>query len=132
MSQRDLAAELRAARIPAPAEVRERVRAIAATDTTARPPRFTWRRALIVALPVAAAVAATIVVTRPAHRGTALEGGPAVIQRATLRAADAKSAAGSTGPTAQAGPLPNGSTTIPVTPSRTRVQRYSATLALRV
>ena len=44
MSQRDLAAELRAARLTAPAEVRERVRRIAAHDDTVRPRRFTWRR----------------------------------------------------------------------------------------
>ena len=37
MSQRDLVAELRGARIAAPAELRERVRAIAAADTTAAP-----------------------------------------------------------------------------------------------
>ena len=71
MSQRDLATELRAARISAPAEVRERVRLIAASDTTSREPRFTWRRALVLALPVAAAVAATVVFTRPAHHTAA-------------------------------------------------------------
>ena len=64
MSQRDLVAELRGARIAAPADVRERVRLIAAAATPA-PRRFTWRRALVVALPVAAAVAASIVFTRP-------------------------------------------------------------------
>ena len=64
MSQRDLVAELQAARIAAPAEVRERVRAIAAHST---PPRrvFTWRRGLVVALPAAAAIVAAVVVTRP-------------------------------------------------------------------
>jgi hypothetical protein len=65
MSQRDLAAELRASRVPAPDDVRERVRLIAAGDTSTPSPRFTWRRAAIVALPVAAAVAAAIVFTRP-------------------------------------------------------------------
>src|SRR5437016_2596751 len=68
MSQRDLVAELRAARIEAPSAVRERVRLIAAADA-APPRRLTWRRALVVALPVAAAVAAAVVfTTRPAHR----------------------------------------------------------------
>jgi hypothetical protein len=66
MSQRDLTAELRGARITAPPELRERVRLIAAADTTPAP-RFTWRRALVVALPVAAAIAASIVFTRPDH-----------------------------------------------------------------
>ncbi|HEV7640207.1 MAG TPA: hypothetical protein VGO39_04950, partial [Gaiellaceae bacterium] len=68
MSQRDLAAELRGARITAPSELRQRVRLIAAADTTPTR-RFTWRRALVVALPVAAAIAASIVFTRPGdHR----------------------------------------------------------------
>jgi hypothetical protein len=64
MSQRDLTAELRGARITAPAELRDRVRLIAAADTTPTR-RLTWRRALVVALPVAAAIAAGIVFTRP-------------------------------------------------------------------
>jgi hypothetical protein len=66
MSQRDLVAELRAARVEAPAEVRERVRLIAAA-APAPSRRFTRRRALAVALPAAAAIAAAVVVTRPAH-----------------------------------------------------------------
>src|SRR6185437_364220 len=64
MSQRDLVAELRAAHVEAPPEVRERVRLIAAA-APAPPRRITWRRALVVAVPVAAAVAATVVFTRP-------------------------------------------------------------------
>ena len=48
MSQRDLVAELRGARIAAPAELRERVRSIAAGAPAPRR-RFTWRRALVVA-----------------------------------------------------------------------------------
>jgi hypothetical protein len=66
MSQRDLVAELRAARVEAPAEVRERVRLIAAA-APAPPRRFTWRRALVVTLPAAAAIAAAVVVTRPSQ-----------------------------------------------------------------
>src|SRR5581483_7412287 len=58
MSQRDLVAELRGARPAAPPEVRERVRLIAARATTPPTRRFTWRRALVVAVPAAAAVAA--------------------------------------------------------------------------
>lgn len=68
MPQRDLVAELRSGRTPAPAELRERVRLIAAADASPRPrlARLTVRRALAVAVPVAAAVAAaTIVLTRP-------------------------------------------------------------------
>ena len=73
MSQRDLVAELRAAHVEAPPEVRERVRLIAAA-APAPPRRITWRRALVVVVPVAAAIAATIVVTRPPkHEQTALD-----------------------------------------------------------
>jgi hypothetical protein len=71
MSQRDVVAELRKARIEAPPELHARVRLIAAA---AEPPRrrVTWRRALVVALPVAAAVAATAVfATRPTHEHSA-------------------------------------------------------------
>ena len=80
MSQRDLVAELRAARIEAPSEVRARVRLIAAADTTpVRRRAFTWRRALVVALPVAAAVAARSSSRgRPiAHRQQCPSSGPA-------------------------------------------------------
>jgi hypothetical protein len=130
MSQRDLAAELRAARIPAPPDLRGRIRAIAATDTRSREPRFTWRRALVVVLPVAAAVAAAIVVTRPAHNPTAVP-----VERAADRAAKlAPQAHGSAAQTfsTQSGTAPAPGVAIPVPPSRTRVQRYGATLALRV
>ncbi len=133
MSQRDLAAELRAARTNAPFEVRERVRSIAATDTTAREPRFTWRRALVVALPVAAAVAATIVFTRSAHHETTaldLQGStaqtmPALVPKTAKSLGREAQAHGAT-----AAGVPG--IAIPVPPSRTRVQRYGATLALRV
>jgi hypothetical protein len=88
MSQRDVLAELHEARVAAPSEVRERVRLIAAAAPA--PPRrgLTWRRALIVALPVAAAVAATVVLTRPSHQtphGKAVAES-AVAQPPTMRA----------------------------------------------
>jgi hypothetical protein len=117
MSQRDLVAELRAARIEAPPEVRARVRLIAAADTTSVQRRtFTWRRALVVALPVAAAVAAAIVITRPSHSPpTAVSverGGVATRSAATQQKSF--------------------STPVTPAPSTTRVQRYGAYLALRV
>jgi hypothetical protein len=114
MSQRDIVAELRAARINAPAEVRERVRLIAAEDTTPTR-RFTWRRALVVALPVAAAVAATIVVTRPTEQRTVVHG-----EAATVRSA-AKPGVGLQQKSFSA-----------ITPSPNRVQRVEATLSVRV
>jgi len=116
MSQRDLTAELRAARIDAPPELRERVRLIAAADTTPAPRRvFTWRRALVVALPVAAAVAATVVFTRPAHNPPTAAPG---VQRGAVL-----------GRAVPATPL---QATIAPAPSTTRVQRYGASLTLRV
>ena len=51
MSQRDLVAELRGARIVAPAHVREHVRQIVA-GAPAPPRRFTWRRTLVLAVAV--------------------------------------------------------------------------------
>src|SRR5262245_7480558 len=68
MSQRDLARALHEARPIAPSELRQRVRLIAAQS--AEPPRrrVTWRRALVVAIPVAAAViAAGVLGTRSTH-----------------------------------------------------------------
>ena len=67
MSQRDVLAELRAARIEAPPELRDRIRLVAAAGATPPHRRITWRRALVVALPVAAAVAAAVALTRPSH-----------------------------------------------------------------
>jgi hypothetical protein len=119
MSQRDLTAELRGARITAPTELRERVRLIAAADTT-RTPRFTWRRALVVGLPAAAAIAATVVFTRPADQPTTVHGGIATVQSAAKQA-ELKSAIGAAG-----------ARLAPITPTPGRVQQYEATLSLRV
>ena len=117
MSQRDLVAELRAAHVEAPPEVRERVRLIAAA-APAPPRRITWRRALVVVVPVAAAVAATIVFTRPAnHQRTALEHTPGALTIApNVGAATDKAAA-------KAFSVPS---------PKNRVQTYDATLSLRV
>jgi Domain of unknown function (DUF4349) len=67
MPQRDVLAELRAARTAAPDEVRERVLTLAAAAAPPKRTTFTWRRALVVCVPVAAAVAAAVVLTRPSH-----------------------------------------------------------------
>src|SRR4051794_25781845 len=118
MSQRDLVAELRAAHVAAPPEVRERVRLVAASAATP-PQRFTWRRALVVALPVAAAIAASIVFTRPsAHEPTAAKTYTAVLQ---ARAASPQRAVGAAG-----------TDELSVPAARNRVQQYGALLALRV
>ena len=116
MSQRDLAAELRAARVVAPNHVREQVRLIAAAAT---PPtrRFTWRRALVIAVPAAAAIAAAVIVTRPSHEHRAV---PLVLHGAlapTIRAQKSN-----------AGAVP---AAVPA-PSPSRAQRYGAFLSLRI
>jgi hypothetical protein len=126
MSQRDLTAELRGARITAPSELRERVRLIAAADTTPGS-RFTWRRALVVALPVAAAVAASIVFTRPSDHRAA---GEAV---RTLPAATLQSQAAKTFGAPTTGDSGRGAATKLAPPSTpNRVQTYGAFLALRL
>jgi Domain of unknown function (DUF4349) len=118
MSQRDVLAELRAARVEAPPELRARVRLIAGGAETPRRPRVTWRRALVVALPVAAALTAGVLVgTRPAHERTAQ---PPVYGPVTIQDKAAASAA----PRVQRGlavPSPKG-----------RVQRVEETLSLRL
>lgn len=119
MSQRDLVAELRAAHVEAPPEVRERVRLIAAA-APAPPRRITWRRAFVVAVPIAAAIAATVVFTRPTkHDQTALElarRGAVTLAPGVVRTAPSDSAAKA----------------LAVPAAKTRVQTYDATLSLRV
>jgi hypothetical protein len=129
VSQRDLTAELRAARVTAPREVRERVRLISAADTTPPRRRLTRRRALVVALPVAAAVAASIVIARPSHERSASRTLPEQTIRAEAAPAQRKAL------TQQHGAVAGSDTGAPLvapTPARGRAQRYGATLALRV
>jgi len=116
MSQRDLVAELRAAHVEAPPEVRERVRLVAA-GAPAPPRRVTWQRALVVVVPAAAAIAATIVFTRPAkqQQQTVLEANKPVRIQPSAGAATDRAAK------AFAVPSPTN-----------RVQKYEATLSLRV
>jgi hypothetical protein len=116
MSQRDLVAELRAAHVEAPPEVRERVRLVAA-GAPAPPRRITWRRALVVVVPVAAAIAATIVFTRPAKHPEVVRG----IEQTPARIAPKVGAA--TDRAAKAFSVPS---------AKNRVQTYDATLSLRV
>jgi Domain of unknown function (DUF4349) len=118
MSQRDLVAELQAARLTAPPELRERVRLIAA-DASEPPPRFTWRRALVVVLPVAAAIAATVVFTRPSHERTAVAT-ETLAAHGTVRAAVP---APTTGAATKEFTVPS---------DNGRVQQYGATLSLRI
>jgi Domain of unknown function (DUF4349) len=123
MSQRDLVAELRGSRIAAPAELRAHVRSIAASGAAAPAPRFTWRRALVVALPAAAAIAAVLVVTRPDNNQTAVSDAGT---QTTLRAEKSLAVP----PSAQSGSA--GATRLAPQTTPGRVQRYGAYLALRV
>jgi len=126
MSQRDLAAELRGARITAPSELRLRVRLIAAADATPTR-RFTWRRALVVALPVAAAVAATVVFTRPSNNHEVAT--QTLIRGAAVQPGSTKALGPVTGaPTDSAG----GAAKLAVPTAPGRVQVYGAYLALRL
>jgi hypothetical protein len=116
MSQRDVLTELRAARVSASPELRARVRMIAAQ---APPQRRLARRRLGLGLALAPALAAVIagavvLSTRSAHHGATVAHGEA--SRTLARPAE-KSAT-----QAQAAPAP----------TRNRVQRYGATLQLRV
>src|SRR5262245_51662161 len=77
MSQLDVIAELRAHRPVAPSELRERVRDLAANAPAPRR-RFTWRRALVVAIAVGSlAAVAGVVGTRDGGRKTSVEVGEA-------------------------------------------------------
>jgi len=127
MSQRDLTAELRAARSAAPPELRDRVRMIAASSEPPQPrftppSWFTLRRALVVAVPVAAAVAASIVFTLPSQKH---QQPTALSAQSTVGAARGKVQHGSAEPF---GAVPG---RVPA-PSATRAQRYGASLTLRL
>jgi hypothetical protein len=129
MSQRDLTAELRGARLTAPRELRERVRLIAAADTTAAR-RFTWRRALVIALPVAAAIAASIVFTRPSdNHAIATQTAIRSLARPEQHGA-AKSLAPVPKATDSAGGAGAAQLAVPSAPNR--VQTYGAFLGLRL
>jgi hypothetical protein len=130
MSQRDLAAELRGTRITAPSELRERVRLIAAADTSPTR-RFTWRRALVVALPVAAAIAATVVFTRPGNNHAVAT--QTVIRSAIAHPPESAKTLGPIGaPTTMDSAGAGGAAKLGVPSTPGRVQTYGAYLALRL
>jgi hypothetical protein len=127
MSQRDLVAELHGARIPAPAHVREQVRQIVA-GAPAAPRRFTWRRALVVAVPAFAAVAAVVLITRPGSEQTATPTAPVELQ---AQQAQHGAAAKSFGTPATGTGVATRDALAPA-PAPGRVSRYGAFLSLRV
>jgi hypothetical protein len=121
MSQRDLAAELRAARVEAPPEVRERVRLIAAA-APAPPRRITWRRAAVVLVPAAAAIAAAVLVTRPSHHPSSALDALRTQTAGPLHAELAAPTHASAGAVRKAFTVPS---------SQGRAQQYDASLSLR-
>ena len=122
MSQRDLVAELRAVGVTAPSEVRERVRLIAANAASNPPRRMLRRRSLVLLVPVAAALAGAIVLTRPAVIA------PGNSRRRAHRWRPSRRRAPHRPPPR---PAPFAKAFAPA-PSPTRVQRYGATIGLRV
>src|SRR4051794_27421703 len=92
MSQPDLVAQLRAARLTAPPELRDRVRSIA-RETAPAGPRVTWRRAAAVAVPLAAALAAAVVLIPHGGHHAAPTTPPAPAVRSADRAVAPKVAA---------------------------------------
>ena len=115
MSQRDVLSGLRAARVAAPPELRDRIRLVAATAPVERRPRRRWLIALVPAAAAAAAIAAAVLLTRPSEtvqHGEAVSG-PAAPRTALQPQVGAP-----------------GALTVP--PSPHRVQRYGASLSLRV
>ena len=121
MSQRDLVAELRAAGVTAPSEVRERVRLIAANAASNPPRRMLRRRSLVLLVPVAAALAGAIVLARPGSHPHQRQ----LVLGSTVGRAEA------TTPSVVHGGAPVAKAFAPA-PSPTRVQRYGATIGLRV
>lgn len=129
MDSADLTRELRAARPVAGEALRERVRAIAATQATRRPSpfaRFSSRRLALVALPAAAVLVATVAgVTRLAgtEQPQRTAEAPFAAESATAQDAAGSAPAAKSGlTTTDAGPAP--------TPDR--AQRYSASLTISV
>src|SRR5262245_39138010 len=111
MSRPDLLNDLRTARPTAPPELRERVRAIAATEARPPRPRVTWRLGVVVALAAAIAITAAVLATRDDG------GAPSGASDATLQA-EARDSAG--GAQKSLAPAPY-SSSVPA-PSATRAQ----------
>src|SRR5215813_9458543 len=94
MSQLDLLAEIHAARPVAPAELRERVRGLAAAAPAPRR-RITWRRAAVLAFAVAAlAATAGVLGTRDGGNRNATEAPKASDTLATFSPSATSDAAG--------------------------------------
>jgi hypothetical protein len=127
MPRLDVLAELQETRPLAPPELRDRVRAIAATATPPRR-RITWRRAALVLVPAVLAIAAGAVVLGRGTEQRRVERGPATDRVASPSAAPRGGLQKTFGSGGAAAPH----TTLAPAPSATRPQDYDATLRLRV
>jgi hypothetical protein len=134
MSQPDLLTQLRAARPVAPPELREHVRKLAAEAAPPRRqlPRITWRRAFVVAMPVAAAIVAGAVLLAGGSRTTAVPQ-PIDYESSVTSSSSGASTDAAAPPVHGVAPTLQKVTgaTIPG-PSRSRVQQYTASLGLRL
>jgi hypothetical protein len=126
LSQPDLIERLRDARPAPPPALRERVRLIAAEAPAPPHRRITLRRAALVLVPVAAAITATVVFLPGGHKASA----PLIYEHtAGVAGEGAKRAFGNPGVAVKGGaPL---EAAVPA-PTPARVQRYSASLELRL
>jgi len=125
MSQPDLLDRLRDARPTAPPELRERVRLIAAQAPAAPPRRVTWRRSLVVLVPVAAAIVAAVVfLPRGGKQATAEQQLARPPQQGLVASVPYAIPNLSAGTATHTPSLP--------TPSGKRLQSYSASLELRL
>jgi hypothetical protein len=122
VSQRDdLLRELREARPMAPAELREHIRRIAEGAEPERGQRLRWRRALVVAVPVAAAIVGAAILFPGGENEQQAAAPPELQTLAPVHKASGAYAA-SSAPTDQAAiPAPS-----------TRVQRITTSLELRL
>ncbi len=134
MSQRDLLAELREARPVAPAELREHIRAIAAEALPARQ-HVTWRRVLVVAVPLAAAVAGAAILlpegSRTANRPPGEVSGAIAHKPAFASSAPAQKVSASQSLATPGAATGDTGASVPG-PSSNRIQRITTALELRV
>jgi len=137
MSQPDLLTQLRQARPIAPRELRERVRLVAERAPQPRR-RLSWRLGAVVALGAALAIVAAVVATRGDDRGSASAPTPAPAPESARSKAYGAPTDSAAAPQAEANrlqvlaPTRAGKAVGSVAPSATRLQRYRASLELRV
>jgi hypothetical protein len=124
MSQLDLARTLREARPVAPPDLRERVRLVAAHAAPPRRQLVTWRTALVAAALVVVAVVAGVLATRPDQHQAQRQQSLSVEKDGAYSTTVGAAHAAAQDRTALA-PL-----TVPA--SSKRIQRYSASLELRL